>query len=108
MSEDKKSEVKLTQPKNDSSNSFSISVKVTPKSSKNEIVGWENDELKIRLRAVPEKGKANELLIEFLAKTLHIAKSQITLVSGATSRHKRLKIDNMEKERFLDLIEKKP
>ncbi|MDP1607857.1 MAG: DUF167 domain-containing protein [Chlamydiales bacterium] len=86
---------------------FELSVKVTPKSSKNEIVGWENDELKIRLRAVPEKGKANELLIEFLAKTLHIAKSQIILVSGSTSRHKRLMIHHMEKETFLDLIEKK-
>ncbi|MBX9743994.1 MAG: DUF167 domain-containing protein [Chlamydiales bacterium] len=83
---------------------FEIHIKVIPKSSKNEIVGWENNELKIRLRGVPEKGKANELLIEFLAKTLQIAKSQITLISGATNRHKRLMLHNIEKETFLNLM----
>ncbi len=45
-----------------------ISVKVIPKASKNEIVGWEEDILKVRLTVVPEKGKANEALIALLSK----------------------------------------
>ena len=36
-----------------------IPIKVTPKANKNEILGWKNDELCIRLAAVPEKGDAN-------------------------------------------------
>lgn len=45
-----------------------LRVKVTPKSSKNAIVGWEEDLLKVRLRAIPEKGNANEALIELLSE----------------------------------------
>ena len=67
-----------------------IPVKVVPKSQKNEIVGWENDELKIKIMAVPEKGNANDALISFLAKHLKISKSSITIYSGDKSRHKRI------------------
>ena len=67
-----------------------LSVKVTPKANRSEVLGWENGELRVRLAAVPEKGEANLELIRFLAKTLGIAKSHITLLSGETSRHKRL------------------
>lgn len=67
-----------------------IPVKVSPKASKNTIVGWENGELKIRISAQPEKGNANEELLFFLSKELKISKSQIKLISGSTSRHKRL------------------
>lgn len=69
-----------------------IVVKVIPKCSRNEIVGWENDELKVRLMAVPEKGAANSALIAFLANKCGVSKSQVRLLSGETSRHKRLAI----------------
>ncbi|MBX7066948.1 MAG: DUF167 domain-containing protein [Parachlamydiales bacterium] len=69
-----------------------IQIKVTPNSSKNEIMGWEGELLRIRVRGVPEKGRVNEELIAFLAKEFGIAKSQITIHSGHTSRLKRLKI----------------
>lgn len=67
-----------------------IAVKVIPRSHKNEVVGWENKELKIRIRAVPDKGRANEELIEFLAEHLKVAKSYLKILSGHTSRHKRI------------------
>ncbi len=72
-----------------------ISVKVTPNAKKSEIVGLENDELKIRVAAVPDKGKANDALIAFLAKTLQVSKSQIILVNGLASRHKKLSISGI-------------
>lgn len=75
-------------------NGIELAVKITPKASKNEIVGWESGELKIRIAAVPEKGEANEELIRFLAKQLGISKSQIILLSGDKNRHKRLIIKN--------------
>lgn len=80
-----------------------IRVKVIPKSSHNEIVGWENEELKIRIKASPEKGKANEELISFLAKTLHIAKSQIEIVAGDKSRHKRIIIHGVDDIKLTNL-----
>jgi len=65
-------------------------VKVVPKAFQSEIVGWENDELKIRLAAVPEKGEANAKLLRHLANFLGISKTNIQLLSGETSRHKRV------------------
>lgn len=70
-----------------------LEVKVVPHSSKNEIVRWEEGRLVVKVRGVPEKGKVNANLIAFLAKTWGIAKSQISIVSGQTSRIKRLKIE---------------
>ncbi len=73
-----------------------LAVKITPNAHKNEIVGWREDVLHIRIRAVPEKGRANEELIEFLSEKLKIAKSKITILSGHTSRLKRLQIEGMD------------
>ena len=60
---------------------LALTVKVIPNSKKSAIVGWQDDVLKIRIAAPPDKGKANAELISFLAKVLHIAKSQIELIS---------------------------
>ncbi len=73
-----------------SSEGVVIPLKVTPKASFNEIVGWENNELKIRIAAQPEKSNANDELIAFLSKELKLSKRQIKLISGFTSRHKRI------------------
>jgi uncharacterized protein len=69
-----------------------LQVKVIPKASENKIVGWEGDHLKIKIHAVPEKGAVNELLCKFLAKTLEIPLSHVTLLKGKTSRLKTVKI----------------
>jgi uncharacterized protein (TIGR00251 family) len=69
-----------------------LAIKVIPKAHRNEILGWESDELKVRLKAVPEKGKANDALLRFLAEECQVSLSRLSLVSGATSRHKRVLI----------------
>ncbi len=80
------------------SSGYQIRVRVTPNSSKNAITGiftdsTEKEYLKINLRAVPEKGKANQELIAFLSKLLHLNKSSFTIISGETERYKKLQID---------------
>ena len=70
-----------------------LNVKVIPNASQNEIIGWENLELKVRISVVPDKGKANEALVAFLAASFKLKRSQITLLKGQTSRHKVLLID---------------
>lgn len=69
-----------------------LKIKVVPKAAFSEVVGWENGELKVRLKAVPEKGKANEVLIQFLSEKLNIPKSHLLIISGLTSRHKKVSI----------------
>jgi len=65
---------------------------------KTEAVGLYGDVLKIRLAAPPVDGKASNALIDFLAKTLSIPKSRLTLVSGLTSRSKRVAVEGVSTE----------
>jgi uncharacterized protein (TIGR00251 family) len=72
--------------------SVTLSVRIQPRASKNEIVTMESGALKIRLTAPPVDGAANEALVKFLAQTLSIPKSHVEIVSGHTSREKIVRI----------------
>lgn len=78
-----------------------ISVKVTPNASCNEILGWESGELKVRITAVADRGKANEMLIRFLAETWGIRRSQIILTHGHASRHKKICVWGVDPKNLL-------
>ncbi len=67
-------------------------VRAQPGARKNEIVGKLADSLKVRVTAPPEKGKANEAIIELLAGRLGLKKSALRVVSGETSRDKKILI----------------
>jgi hypothetical protein len=87
-------------------NRILFSVRITPKSSKNAIVGWSKDEqdkkfLKVMVTTVPEKGKANESLIALLSKEWKIPKSRITIEKGETDRNKILSVP----KNFINIIE---
>ena len=74
-----------------------LRIKVLPKSPKNEIVEIMEDKsgeqtIKIRIKALPEKGKANAELIKFLSKELNIARENISIISGKTEQLKLVKI----------------
>ncbi len=73
-----------------------VRVLVQPRASKNEIVGLQENELKVRLTSPPVEGAANELCRQFFSKRLRTPKRDIIIVSGEKSRHKRLlvKTDN--------------
>lgn len=81
-----------------------VPIKVIPKSSCDEIIGWENGELKIRLSAIAEKGNANKKLLFFLAKTLKIAKSRISILRGKTSRRKQILIHEISPDHLQKLF----
>ena len=65
-----------------------LSVRVQPGSRKAGILGVHGTQLKVAVHAPPEKGKANEALIEVLAETLGLRKKQIILQQGATNQNK--------------------
>lgn len=62
------------------------------------VAGRHGDAIKIRVKAPPVDGAANEELIRFLAKRVGVPRSSIRLVSGAASRHKRITIEGMTSE----------
>jgi uncharacterized protein (TIGR00251 family) len=88
----------------DSKEGVILAVKVAPKASNNAIAGWENGELKVRLNAVPEKGKANEELISFLAKSWKLPLRSLFILSGERGRHKKLLIRGISKEELSSLL----
>lgn len=70
-----------------------LPVRVIPRASRNEIVEILSDQtVKIRLKAPPVEGKANEELINFLSKVLDIPKSNFEIVGGKTGRDKLVSI----------------
>jgi uncharacterized protein (TIGR00251 family) len=79
-------------------------VHVQPRASRNEICGVQGEELKIRLTAPPVDDAANRLCIEFFADKLGIAKSRVTIASGAKSRHKTIRAEGISERELLSLL----
>lgn len=82
-----------------------LNLYVQPKASRNEIAGIHNDALKVRLTTPPIEGRANKAVIAFLAKTLKLAKSSITIVSGNQSRTKKIQILGLSETAARQLLE---
>ena len=80
-----------------------FAVIVVPRARKTEIVGRQGDAIKIRVAAPPEKGKANEELLSFLAEKLGVKREQLEIVGGSSSRNKVISVIGMEP----DEVEKK-
>ena len=70
-----------------------LSLKVVPKASRDRVVGWVGDRLKVQVTAAPEKGKANAAVVEVLAEALDLPKSALRIVSGETSPLKTVEFD---------------
>ncbi|MGF6159172.1 uncharacterized protein (TIGR00251 family) [Ensifer sp. KUDG1] len=87
-----------------------LTVRLTPNGGRDAIDGLEaaadgEEHLKVRVSAVPEKGKANQALVAFLAKKLGLAKSKLSLISGDTQRKKILRIEGDPEDLMRQLAE---
>lgn len=70
-------------------------IKVVPQSGKNEWVLDKSGKLKCYLKSPPERGLANKELIKILAQKLGVTQNAVELISGHTSRNKRVKIEGV-------------
>lgn len=68
-------------------------VRVQPRASKDEIAGVREGTLRVRLRAPPVEGAANDALVSFLADELGLSRRQVRIVSGLGSRSKVVEVD---------------
>ena len=76
---------------------LTITVRLTPKGGRDAIDGIEQMAdgravLKVRVRAAPSEGAANDALVRLMAKSLAVAARQVSLAAGATARVKRLEV----------------
>lgn len=83
-----------------------LTLHIQPGAKKTEVVGVHGDALKIRLAAPPVDGKANAALIAFVAETLGIPRSALELISGETSRRKRISIHFLPTDSKASLLDK--
>jgi hypothetical protein len=75
-----------------------VTIKVVPASSRTEITGRYDDMLKIKVAAAAEKGKANKMLLAFLAKQLGIRKNALRITSGQTSSIKQIWLEGVTQQ----------
>ena len=81
-----------------------VSVKVLPRSSINQIVGFEGDILKVKVKSAPINGLANRDLIVLLSKCVKVAKEKIEIISGHRSRLKKIRFYDIKKDDLFLLL----
>src|SRR5947209_19707269 len=84
---------------------ISITIKVHPRAKKNAITGTTEDAYKLSLTAPPVDGKANEAVIHFFADVLDIPRSSVTIISGATSRTKVIRVTGVSAEKVAQALD---
>lgn len=76
-----------------------------PGAKQTDLVGWHGDTPKVRLKAPPVDGAANQALIAFVAQRCGVPKSAVTLEMGASSRTKRVRVDGIDATTLAQLFD---
>ena len=85
-----------------------ISIRVYPGAARNEVAGFSDGVLRIRVSALPVKGKANRELVAFLSQLLGVSSERITIIKGQTSRNKIIAIYDLSQKAALKLLLPEP
>ncbi len=84
-----------------SGNEAKISLRVYPNASRNEMGGFTDGVLRVKVSAPPIKGKANRELITFLSRLLGVGKGSVNIIKGHTTRNKVVAIDGLSREEIM-------
>lgn len=76
-----------------------LHVRVQPRARQNEVVGWQDETLRVRVTAAPHDGEANRAVSRVLAETFGVPISRVVLVRGVASRDKVFRIESGRIER---------
>ena len=79
---------------------ITLHVQILPKSSRDEILGFVNGKLKIKVAAPPEDGKANDRLKEIISEVFDVPKSKVKIIRGKISRLKTILIEGITKHKY--------
>ena len=70
-----------------------LRVRVQPRVSSDEVVGWDGATLRVRVHAAPVDGEANQALLALLARAFRVPRSAVTLVRGSHARDKLVRVE---------------
>jgi len=74
-----------------------ITVRVAPRSGRDGVLGWSEDgSLRIRVRAAPVDGKANDAVVRLLSRALDLPSSRVSIARGSASRTKQVRVDGID------------
>lgn len=76
-------------------------MKVVPRAAKDEIVGWREGMLKLRVQAPPQDGRANRAVEALLAEALGLKKNAVAVATGQSSAHKRVAIAGLTRDEIV-------
>lgn len=93
-----------TLPIREDGDGITFPVHVQPRASRNELCGVVNDAVRLRLTSPPVEDAANKLCMSFLAGLLGVAKSNVSIVAGAHSRHKTVRARGVTARELLELL----
>lgn len=85
-----------------------LQLKVSPKASRDAIGAWMGDTLKLSVTAVPEKGRANQAVIELLAAALGLPKSRISVLRGESQANKLVEVAGLDETELGRRLNKPP
>ena len=84
---------------------MNLNVRVQPKASRNSVEVAEDGAIRVRVTALPDRGKANEAVVRLLSKNLGIPKSAVRITRGHTYRNKVVQFEGLERDDVIRLIE---
>ena len=73
-----------------------LRVRVQPGAARDEVLGWREDALRVRVVAPPHDGRANQAVTRLLAAALGVAPSTVELVRGAAARDKLFRVRSLD------------
>jgi uncharacterized protein (TIGR00251 family) len=77
-------------------------LKVIPHASRSEVIAEVNGDLKIKVQAPPEDGRANKAAIQLLAKHFNVPQNRIKIVAGEKSHQKIIEVFGLPNENTLN------
>jgi uncharacterized protein len=83
-----------------------FSVHVQPRAAQSAVAGMHGDALKVRVAAPPVDGAANAALVKFFAELFSVARRDVRIVAGETSRSKIVEIDGITERAVRELAER--
>lgn len=81
-----------------------ITIQVQPNAQRNEVLGFEDGVLHVKIAAPPVKGKANKELVLFLSQLIGVSKGSINIKSGLTSRRKVIAITGLDRDQIMERL----
>ena len=75
---------------------MNLNVRVQPKSNRNSVEIADDDTVRVRVTAPPDRGKANDAVVRLLASKLGVSKSVVRIVRGHTSRSKVIQVEGLD------------